>query len=127
MRDLKIRHEDLLKPLGVTTRGAVGHYLTGRRPITAMQFAALARELKMSMDELMGNGNGNIVELRRRPGSFNAALLKECGAGIDQGLAGLKVPIDRKWDLILGLYELLNDSGGKPTRSTIQQFIRRAV
>lgn len=53
MTELGIKQEDLKKPLGVDSRGAVGHYLTGRRDPTPAQIVALATELRWSLDELL--------------------------------------------------------------------------
>lgn len=54
MHELGIRQDDLIRPLGVKTRGAVGHYLSGRRKPDPDQVVALARWLRMSTDELLG-------------------------------------------------------------------------
>lgn len=53
MRVLKITQNDLISIMGVTTRGAVGHYLSGRRTPSIDQFKALAERLGMKLDELM--------------------------------------------------------------------------
>lgn len=53
MRELGLTQEGLKKPLRVKTRGAVGHYLTGRRDPTPFQFAALATVLKTTTDWLL--------------------------------------------------------------------------
>jgi SOS-response transcriptional repressor LexA len=57
MRTLKITQTDLISVMGVTTRGAVGHYLSGRRTPSIDQFKALADHLGMKLDELMSDGN----------------------------------------------------------------------
>lgn len=53
MRELKLTQNHLIPVFGVTTRGAVGHYFTGRRDPTVEQMIALARTLNMSLDELL--------------------------------------------------------------------------
>lgn len=54
MEERGMKQEDLLKPLGVSTRGAVGHYLSGRREPSVEQFRDLAAALGYaSMDELL--------------------------------------------------------------------------
>lgn len=54
MDALGLTQEDLLETLGVATRGAVGHYLSGRREPSIGQFDALAKKLGFSsMDELL--------------------------------------------------------------------------
>ena len=53
MREIKVTQEALVKPLSVETRGAVGHYLSGRRDPTPDQLIALAQALRMSLDELL--------------------------------------------------------------------------
>ena len=53
IKELGLARADLLKPLGVQTVGAVSHYFNGRRDPTPAQLIALARELKMTLDELL--------------------------------------------------------------------------
>lgn len=53
MRELEITQLDLLKVFGVETRGAIGHYLSGRRDPAPTVFPALADTLSMSLDELL--------------------------------------------------------------------------
>lgn len=54
MQEIGVTQESLKDILGVETRGAVGHYLSGRRDPTPAQLSALAKKLRMSMDEMMG-------------------------------------------------------------------------
>jgi transcriptional regulator with XRE-family HTH domain len=54
MKELKLNQIDLARALGVTTRGAIGHYFCGRRAMTAEQLQALARVLKWSVSQLLG-------------------------------------------------------------------------
>ncbi len=68
MKKLNLIQADLMKPLGVKTRGAVGHYLSGRRPISALQMATLAQTLQMSIDELInGTRDGEISKTGPAP------------------------------------------------------------
>ena len=64
MKIKKIRQEDLIKVLGVQTRGAVGHYLSGRRQPSPAQMKALADKLGCTLDELMFNGETDIMQLK---------------------------------------------------------------
>lgn len=52
MRDLGLKQDDLKAVLSVSTRGAVGHYLSGRRELKLEQMLALKDRLGMSMDAL---------------------------------------------------------------------------
>lgn len=54
MREQGITQEDLKDALGVETRGAVGHYMTGRRDLTLVQFIKLSRRLGVSISQLVG-------------------------------------------------------------------------
>lgn len=56
MKKLGITQDDLKGPLGVKTRGAVGHYLAGRREMSAEQLRALATALEWSVDQLLTGG-----------------------------------------------------------------------
>lgn len=54
MADLNLIQDDLKEALGVSTRGAVGHYLAGRREPSTQQMQALAEKLRMTIGELLG-------------------------------------------------------------------------
>lgn len=53
MQDLGVTQMDLLSVFDVTTRGAVGHYLNGRRDPSPSVLTNLADKLDMSLDELL--------------------------------------------------------------------------
>lgn len=55
MADRKIKQKDLIKVFNVETRGAVGHYLTGRREPNIDQLKALAEKFELTLDELLGD------------------------------------------------------------------------
>ena len=57
MTDMGISQDDLCEVLGVKTRGAVGHYLNGRREPTLAQLRALAKKLGMGLAEML-EGDG---------------------------------------------------------------------
>lgn len=57
MRQKKITQDRLKGPLGVKTRGGVGHYLSGRRMPSPEQLVALARELEWTVDQLLTGQN----------------------------------------------------------------------
>lgn len=73
MQELGKTQEDLTKPLGVKTRGAVGHYFRGRRNLNYDQFKALADELRCSMDWLM-TGRGSMETPKSTPPSQFAPI-----------------------------------------------------
>lgn len=50
----KITQEDLLPVFGKKTRGAIGHYFRGRRQPDINQMIALAKFLKLTLSELVG-------------------------------------------------------------------------
>lgn len=49
-----LRQMDLAESLGVKTRGAVGHYMCGRREPSIEQLQALARRLGVTVSALIG-------------------------------------------------------------------------
>ena len=53
MKELEITQEDLIPLFRVSTRGAVGHYLSGRRDPPSDIFPALADRLGLSLDDLL--------------------------------------------------------------------------
>nr|WP_067285778.1 S24 family peptidase [Marinobacterium profundum] len=62
MKHLDLTQEDLTTPLGVKTRGAVGHYFSGRRQINIDQATALCTALQMSYEELFGAEESRAAE-----------------------------------------------------------------
>ena len=67
MADLGITQEDLCALLKVKTRGAVGHYLAGRRKPTPEQVEALAEALQCSVDWLLtGRGRMQVDDAQGR-------------------------------------------------------------
>ncbi len=53
MAAVGVTQEQLMPLFGVTTRGAVGHYLSGRRDPSSTVLVKLADRLSMSLDELL--------------------------------------------------------------------------
>lgn len=53
MKEKGVTQEDLIALFGVATRGAVGHYLNGRREPSPLSLPKLADRLEMSLDELL--------------------------------------------------------------------------
>lgn len=62
LKELKLTQADLITPLGVKTRGAVGHYLSGRREPSQEQLIALTNKLKCSLDWLL-TGQNNVIPI----------------------------------------------------------------
>ena len=60
MKEKGLKQDDLIPVFGVKTRGAVGHYLTGRREPNGDQLKALADKLNHSLDWLL-TGKGQII------------------------------------------------------------------
>lgn len=54
MKGLGLTQNDLCEPLGVNTRGAVGHYFSGRRKLSQFQLVNLSTFLHLSVSELLG-------------------------------------------------------------------------
>lgn len=71
MSELGLRQEDLCVPLGVATRGAVGHYLNRRREPSLAQMNALAGILGMDMEALFGTKQPPSEVRETRPTYFD--------------------------------------------------------
>lgn len=54
MREQGVTQEQLAPVMDVETRGAVGHYFTGRREPTLAQIQALSKRLGVTVSELLG-------------------------------------------------------------------------
>jgi len=69
MKERGITQRDLLPVMGKSTRGAIGHYFTGRSQPSIKQFQSLASFLDMSLGELCGG--------EERP-ALKKNLLEQC-------------------------------------------------
>ncbi|MEK0158817.1 hypothetical protein CBQ28_02280 [Pseudoalteromonas sp. GCY] len=66
MKTLGITQSDLLDVFGVTTRGAVGHYFSGRQSINVEQLEALSERLGMRIDYYeVDKGDFSIKDIER--------------------------------------------------------------
>ena len=60
MKEKRVTQDALTDVLGVSTRGAVGHYLSGRREPSADQLRSLAEFLGVNISWLLRHGPENI-------------------------------------------------------------------
>lgn len=67
MGELGMTQEQLMPILNVSTRGAVGHYLSGRRVPSPEQMAALAKHLGLSLEAFL---DGEAVPARKQSKDF---------------------------------------------------------
>lgn len=85
MKQKGITQPDLINALGVSTRGAIGHYLNGRREPSVEQMQALADILCVSIDALMSD---ELDQCSAHPGKINERLI-----GYDAELKCWKLPV----------------------------------
>jgi transcriptional regulator with XRE-family HTH domain len=64
MEHKKIRQSDLINVFEVKTRGAVGHYLCGRREPSVDQLKRLCDRLGVDMDTITDNTETDLVKIR---------------------------------------------------------------
>ena len=76
MRAKGVTQAALMPVLGVTTRGAVGHYLSGRRKMTPEQFYALTKRLGVRVDELFEDAASDPGETREAPAPYDVEDLR---------------------------------------------------
>jgi len=102
MKQQKKTQEDVAKAMGKTTRGAVGHYFTGRSKPTMEQVQELAKFLKVSFTELV-DGSSKIDE----------DTLEICLQLIEEAVieAGVTLSDKQKAKMVTYLYKL--DKDGK--------------
>lgn len=94
MKELGVRQADLMPVLGVTTRGAVGHYLTGRRDLDGEQTHALARFLGLTVEELHGNTPSSVEPAAVRLAPDELALVQKYRAADADAKAHLQAISD---------------------------------
>jgi hypothetical protein len=54
MKEIGVKRKDIQRAMGLKTEGAVRHYFCGRRSMTVEQMQVMARVLKWSVAELLG-------------------------------------------------------------------------
>jgi transcriptional regulator with XRE-family HTH domain len=90
MSELGITQEDLLPVFGVTTRGAVGHYLSGRRDPSPSVMVKLADRLGMGLDELLRGSQGPQSQGMR----LDLPMLSEALVSLDKALRKMGLRYD---------------------------------
>lgn len=102
MKQQKKTQEDVAKAMGKTTRGAVGHYFTGRSKPTMEQVQELAKFLKVSFTELVDG-----------PSKIDEDTLEICLQLIEEVVieAGVTLSDKQKAKMVTYLYKL--DKDGK--------------
>lgn len=102
MKQQKKTQEDVAKAMGKTTRGAVGHYFTGRSKPTMEQVQELAKFLKVSFTELVDG-----------PSKIDEDTLEICLQLIEEAVieAGVTLSDKQKAKMVTYLYKL--DKDGK--------------
>lgn len=88
MKVLGVTQEDLIPIFGVTTRGAVGHYLRGRRDPSVAAMVALADRLQITLDGLL-RGRAAPSQLERLTADTILSAYRE--AAIKFGATGMPV------------------------------------
>lgn len=103
MSEKKITQQDLVAVLGVSTRGAVGHYLTGRTQPNIKQFQALADYLGVSINYIVSGENKDV--------SINKAKLKQCIAVVNKVIDknNIELSEDQQSRLVAYLYSETSD------------------
>lgn len=84
MRELDppVTQEELMPLFGVTTRGAVGHYLNGRRDPSPALMVKLADKLEMSLDELLRGASRS----QSHDAGWNLPMLSEALVSLDKAI-----------------------------------------
>lgn len=62
MKEIGVAQYELIEPLGVSTRGAIGHYLSGRREMSPEQLLSLAKELKCTVSDILGDSSAGVID-----------------------------------------------------------------
>lgn len=99
MKKKGITQEDLVTVLGVTTRGAVGHYLTDRSKPTLEQFQNLADYFDVTLCYLL---SGDENSLRIHSGKLQNCILEIANAANQHDL---NISEEQKAKLIAFLYK----------------------
>lgn len=82
MTELRITQLDLVPIFGKTTRGAVGHYFTGRTKPSTDQLIALAKHLDVSLNWLLyGDDKGAGIDSKKLTACIKA--ISEAAAALD--------------------------------------------
>lgn len=80
-----VTQADLMPVFGVTTRGAVGHYLSGRREPSLEVMVKLADRLGMTLDELL-RGSGGAARSTSQDSGWDLPMLSEALVSLDKAI-----------------------------------------
>ena len=96
MREKKITQAEIAPVMGKTTRGAVGHYLTGRSQPTLDQLKALAKHLGVSLTWLISEDAENV--------EIDDKALELCIGLVEEAKKDSKVQLSAKQTARLSVY-----------------------
>jgi len=83
--DPPVTQEELMPLFGVTTRGAVGHYLNGRRAPSPAVMVQLADKLGITLDELL-RGTAKGSRRQSQDEGWNLPMLSEALVSLDKAI-----------------------------------------
>lgn len=83
--DPPVTQAELMPIFGVTTRGAVGHYLSGRRKPSPVVMAKLAARLGLTADELLGGSSAKLEPESQETG-WDLPMLSEALVSLDKAI-----------------------------------------
>lgn len=124
MADKGVTQEQLLELFGVKTRGAVGHYLNGRRDPSSIVLVTLADRLEMTLDELL-RGQSQPVSLT---GEILASAIEEARrTAANLGMDDFDPSDPQDAEMVAeALYELTGGKASATPEKAHQKFEREA-
>ena len=134
MKEKRVTQDALTDVLGVSTRGAVGHYLSGRREPSADQLRSLAEFLGVNISWLLlGTGPKTsglfenmikqVAKTHRRPGEENLSD-REVYDRVEAELERKQGYLDHAHDLQTGQYD--QDAGSvEEDQAAYQEYVKR--
>lgn len=120
MHDRGVTQQDLAPVMGKTTRGAIGHYFTGRSNPTLEQFESLATFLGISLTWLLTG-----AEESEQPKEVDDQLLERCLTVVEevQQESGNTLTSRQASKMVAYLYSLAQD-GERIDNKKVQGLVR---
>lgn len=122
---LEISVVQLAKTVGVSRAALQKWEAADDMQIRRDHLKRLARALKCSEAHIADGGP--IMPVREKASPLDVELLIDVLVGLEQGLEGRTIPVEKKAELIVAIYEMFSEAAARPTRATILQFARRVA
>ena len=123
--ELGLSKTDLAKAVGVSRIAIHNWEAADTMEIKRVSLKKLARALKVAEAHI--TDGGPVMPIREKAPPLDTELLVDVLVGLEQGLEGRTIAVEKRAELIVAIYEMFSEAAARPTRATILQFARRVA